>query len=178
MAQHRFASWRSLLCHLSLLSYLEHRWASVPRTGDKTAQVCCTQRDKLWPYLQSCSVPGLRATCRSEQIVQRARNKAGLLKRLMKRVRDSDYLINTWNESQEPGQVESSACEQEYHDWILKHDRRIIWHAAPPVEELHTSGVNSLSTARSEFSLHEFARLVLVLSTNDELKSALLESST
>lgn len=61
-----------------------------------------SNRDNLWTYLQSCSVAELRTICESEQILQRARSKADLLKQSMENICDSEDLTKTWTRCSNP----------------------------------------------------------------------------
>lgn len=133
-------------------------------------------RDKVWTFLSSCSVPRLRTICKIEGIVQRARKKQDVMMRVLKKVCDFGVQTSLWETHSTESERTVTESEQMFHEWAAANSNRVRWIMAPEITPTFNDEFSDSPTNSTNFTIHEFARLIILLSSNNELRTALLNS--
>lgn len=136
--------------------------------GDKETENP-SEADKVFSYLQSLPVLRLRAFCKELKVKQ-----SGVKNILVDRVffAMSEQGAGEECTSDLSARDLSRTCgARDYNGWLLDNSSRDVWKIATSAEE----GICD-ETAIPNFSLDEYARLLVLLTTNDALRSTLIQS--
>jgi len=141
-----------------------------PSTPSQSANPMVTEQDRVFTFLGTCHVRALRPYCKEYNVLQKG-SKSVLQKRLFHKLCNGKQVGTIWNVTSVLDESETTASYKAYAAWIQTQVGRSTWEKAPsPESSIETSKVSRI------FTVHEFARLVVLLATNNELRSALLAS--
>ena len=115
----------------------------------------------------------LRTYCKTVHIVQKG-NKSQVLHRLFRKVCDSEDPEFYWN-AQTTESSQKTIGDRDFLEWNKTHSKRTQWLLAL---QLSTSISNGSAPYRftTHFCISEFARLIVLLSTDERLRNSLLSS--
>lgn len=130
-------------------------------------------RDLVWSFLRSSTVPTLRTYCKDYNVVQKGR-KLEMQVHLFEKLCQGSDTSTIW--STVPNSPSCTEGHKAFHEWISTRVSSFQWHLAPQVQAEDTNGNTLIRGFSSVFTTNEFARLIVLIATNDTLREALLRS--
>ena len=131
-----------------------------------------TQKDYVWTFLYSKNVLQLRRIAKDLQVGQKV-SKRLLAERILKRTFPSDNDTYAWDT---PNNDFPVSVRQKFQEWMVCKLEDDEWLRAP-LKNLGSCASTFESTTRGTgFTVGEYARLIIILATDDTCRSALLAS--
>ncbi len=122
----------------NFLSVTQQSTGPIPSERQE-ATLVPTFRDKVWTFLSSRNLQKLRVLCKDEGIVQRAKNKQGLMERMIRRVCNSGDVRTVWDVDTVTHSKARRNGEKEFHLWITANQFRTNWKVAPTIFDASNS---------------------------------------
>lgn len=157
-----------------LADRLREATTSPSRGAKQIATTDPTSRDHLWTYLSSNSVLELRKFGKDLHVGQKVPKKI-LVQRIFSCVIRNGDVGFAWDEPHIED-FASPSLKEGFKSWMLSNQDRRKWMSPPKVVSPPVEMTNARGSERVFFSVEEYARLMLILSKDDNCRAALLQS--